>query len=58
MLRPEALEATIRRAWEVTDGTPVIVTENGIGTDDDSQRIAYLHEALAGVQRVTLLTAS
>ncbi len=32
---PEALEACIRRATEVTDGVPVIVTENGIGTDDD-----------------------
>jgi beta-glucosidase len=48
---PEALEATIRRAWEVTDGTPVIVTENGIGTDDDTRRIEYLRRALAGVRR-------
>jgi beta-glucosidase len=48
---PEALEATIRRAWEVTDGTPVIVTENGIGTDDDTRRIAYLRRALEGVGR-------
>ena len=30
---PEALEATIRRAWEVTGGVPVLVTENGIGTE-------------------------
>jgi beta-glucosidase len=49
---PQALEATLRRAWEVTKGqVPLIVTENGIGTDDDDQRIAYVREALAGVLR-------
>jgi beta-glucosidase len=46
---PEALEATIRRAWDVTRGVPVLVTENGIGTDDDAQRIAYVERALRGV---------
>ena len=29
----------------------MIVTENGIGTDDDTRRIAYIDEALAGVKR-------
>lgn len=48
---PEALEATIRRAWEVTQGTPVLVTENGIGTDDDTRRVEYIRRALAGVRR-------
>src|SRR5205823_6040159 len=48
---PDALEATIRRAWEVTDGVPIIVTENGIGTDDDTRRIEYITRALAGVRR-------
>jgi beta-glucosidase len=46
---PEALAATIRRAWEVTDHTPVLVTENGIGTDDDDQRLGYVRTALEGV---------
>lgn len=47
---PEALGATIRRAWEVTGGTmPVLVTENGIGTSDDDQRIRYVRTALEGV---------
>lgn len=50
---PQALEATLRRAWEVTKGAvPLLVTENGIGTDDDAQRIAYVHAALEGVLRV------
>ena len=49
---PQALEATLRRAWEYTGGqTPLLVTENGIGTTDDAQRIDYVHEALAGVLR-------
>lgn len=49
---PQSLEATLRRAWEYTGGrTPLIVTENGIGTDDDTQRIRYLDAALAGVLR-------
>jgi beta-glucosidase len=47
---PEALEATIRRAWEVTDGKPVLVTENGIGTDDDTRRVEYVRRALAGLE--------
>lgn len=46
---PGALEATIRRAWEITDQVPVLVTENGIGTDDDGQRIEYVREALRGL---------
>lgn len=45
---PEALEATIREAVNVS-GCPVIVTENGIGTEDDTHRIAYTRRALAGV---------
>jgi beta-glucosidase len=48
---PEALEGTIRRAWEVTGGLPVYVTENGIGTDDDPSRIEYVTRALTGVRR-------
>lgn len=46
---PEALEASIRRAWEVTGHVPVLVTENGIGTDDDAQRVDYVRTALGGV---------
>ncbi|HLM63149.1 MAG TPA: family 1 glycosylhydrolase [Acidimicrobiales bacterium] len=47
-----ALEATLRRAWERTGGrVPLLVTENGVGGDDDQQRIAYVHDALAGVLR-------
>jgi beta-glucosidase len=48
---PQALEATIRRAWAFTGGIPVVVTENGIGTADDAQRRAFVADALAGVRR-------
>ncbi len=45
---PQALEATIREAWRVA-GIPVMVTENGLATEDDSQRLDYLRMAVAGV---------
>lgn len=47
---PEALEGTIRYAAQYT-GLPVIVTENGIGTADDTRRIAFIRRALQGVYR-------
>jgi beta-glucosidase len=51
-LWPQSLEACLRRAWEYTDGDlPLLVTENGIGTDDDGQRIAFVRDALTGVRR-------
>jgi beta-glucosidase len=47
---PEALEAVIRRVHDYTGGRlPMIVTENGIGTDDDDARIDYVTRALRGV---------
>jgi beta-glucosidase len=45
---PEALEATIRYAAAKT-GLPVIVTENGVATTDDTRRIEYIRRALQGV---------
>jgi beta-glucosidase len=45
---PEALEASIRYAI-ARAGVPVIVTENGIATADDTRRVAYVRRALAGV---------
>ncbi len=51
-LWPGALEACLRRAWEVTGGRlPLWVTENGIGTDD-AQRIEFVAAALEGVLAV------
>ncbi|TFV99862.1 glycoside hydrolase family 1 protein [Leifsonia flava] len=49
--RPDALEIALRRAWDVTGGTPMIVTENGIATSDDRRRIDYTTGALNGIAR-------
>jgi beta-glucosidase len=48
---PPALAGCIRRAAEVVGpGTPLMVSENGISTDDDARRIEFVREALDGVQ--------
>ncbi|MFI6435122.1 glycoside hydrolase family 1 protein [Streptomyces sp. NPDC050759] len=44
--RPDALGMAVRHTWDVTGGIPIVVTENGIATDDDTRRIAYTQEAL------------
>ncbi|WP_294264403.1 glycoside hydrolase family 1 protein [uncultured Sphingomonas sp.] len=46
---PEALGATVRLAARMT-GRPVIVTENGIATEDDARRIVYIDRALAALR--------
>ncbi len=46
---PQALEATLRYAWRLTGGVPLLVTENGIATDVDDERIEYVEQALSGV---------
>ena len=46
---PQCVEYTVKKAAAAT-GLPVYVTENGIGTNDDTQRIRYLTEALRGVR--------
>ena len=46
---PDALGDCLRRAAELAPGLPLLVTENGIATSDDDERIAYTAEALAGV---------
>ncbi|MEV4364755.1 family 1 glycosylhydrolase [Nonomuraea sp. NPDC049625] len=44
--RPDAIGIAVRHAWEATGHTPILVTENGIATPDDTRRIAYTSEAL------------
>lgn len=46
--RPDALGMAVRHTHEVT-GLPIVVTENGIATDDDARRIAYTTGALEGL---------
>jgi beta-glucosidase len=47
---PEALEHTVRLAAEHSR-VPVLVTENGMATDDDEARLAYTSSALEGLAR-------
>jgi beta-glucosidase len=39
----------IRRAHQVLPEIPILVTENGIATPDDDERIAYTTEALGSL---------
>lgn len=48
---PKSVENALRHTWEVGKHTPLFVTENGLATADDSRRIDYIYEALAGVHR-------
>lgn len=45
---PAGLAAAVREAWDVA-GVPVVVTENGLSSEDDTQRVTYIEDALAGL---------
>jgi len=47
---PQGVEHCARRAAEIT-GLPVLLTESGLATDNDAERIAYIQEVLRGVVR-------
>jgi beta-glucosidase len=47
---PQGVEHCARRAAAIT-GVPVLITESGIATEDDTERITYLAEVLRGVGR-------
>jgi len=45
--RPDALGIAVRHTRDVVGPeVPILVTENGIATDDDERRIAYTRQAL------------
>ena len=44
--RPPALGASVRRVSEVLPDVPIVVTENGLATRADAERIAFTDEAL------------
>lgn len=46
---PEAIGGAIRHAAKVT-GIPVIVTENGLASTDDTQRVVFFQRALGAVE--------
>jgi beta-glucosidase len=47
---PEALEGAIRLVAARTN-KPLYVTENGVATEDDTQRIAFIKGAVGGMQK-------
>lgn len=46
---PQALADSIRHVAQLLPNVPQLVTENGIATADDSERIEYTSQALAGL---------
>lgn len=43
---PPALSHAVEHTWHVGKHTPIIVTENGLATSDDSRRIDYTYDSL------------
>jgi beta-glucosidase len=50
--RPEAIAATLRRAAELLPGKDLVVTEHGIATYDDAERVEFIRRGLASVAEV------
>jgi beta-glucosidase len=48
---PSALEDAVRHTAATLPGVPILVTENGIATASDDERIEYTRGALAGLRR-------
>ncbi|MDQ0647372.1 beta-glucosidase/6-phospho-beta-glucosidase/beta-galactosidase [Microbacterium natoriense] len=46
---PEALGHALRHTHEVTGGIPMVVTENGMATSDDTRRVDYTTGALSAM---------
>jgi beta-glucosidase len=49
---PEAIAATLRRAGALFPGKDLVVTEHGIATSDDAERIEFVTRGLAAVRQV------
>ncbi|WP_043635386.1 glycoside hydrolase family 1 protein [Nonomuraea candida] len=46
---PEALADAVRHTARLLPGVPILVTENGVATADDAERVEYTRAALAGL---------
>lgn len=49
---PEAIAATLRRAASFFPGKDLVVTEHGIATADDAERVEFVSRGLAAVRQV------
>jgi beta-glucosidase len=50
--RPQAIAATVRRAAELLPGKDLIVTEHGLATTNDAERIEFITGGLGALHRV------
>jgi beta-glucosidase len=46
---PEAVAATIRRVATVLPGKEIVVTEHGVATDDDAERVEFIDRGLRAI---------
>lgn len=47
--RPEAVAATIRRVASLLPGREIVVTEHGVATDDDTERVEFIDRGLRAI---------
>ena len=47
--RPEAVAWAVRRAASLAPGKPIVVTEHGVSTDDDTERVEFIKSGLAAL---------
>ena len=50
--RPQAVAATVRRVAQVLPGKPIVVTEHGVATSDDAERIEFITDGLRALHAV------
>jgi len=50
--RPQAIAATVRRANELLPDKPLVVTEHGIATTDDTERIEFIRDGLVALHEL------
>ena len=47
--RPQAVGESVRRVAQVLPDTPMVITENGLATTEDRERIAFTSDVLRGL---------
>jgi beta-glucosidase len=50
--RPQAVAATVRRAAKLLPGKPIVVTEHGVATANDAERIEFIRDGLRSLHEV------
>lgn len=50
--RPQAVAATVRRVADLFPGKDILVTEHGIATEDDAERIEFIRDGLTALHGV------